>query len=296
MKPLPSLSGIEAFDAVARHLSFSKSGHELGITQAAVSHRIRILEEELGIILFLRTSRSVQLTTPGRALNSATSAAFQQIRTGLSYMDAVAHPHRVTVSCSPSFAIRWLVPRLGDFKKFAPDLNLHISAEDKLVQPGVGTIDICIRFGSGNYQGVNVERLTQETVTPVCSPHYLEKVNLDKLEDLKNAMLLHDDALSNHPRYIGWKEWNIAHQLALPSDFGPHFSHSHMALDAATASQGVALARHTLVRQDLKQGLLITPFKEKIESQHSYWLISPKNVELSRAAKTFQEWLREALS
>lgn len=296
MDALPSLLGLLTFDAVARHLGFSKAGRELHITQGAVSHRIRALEEELGQALLVRSSRRVRLTEPGRALFRATEDAFSRLRRGVAEMRAASHPSRVTVSCSPSFAIRWLVPHLGDFREQFPDIDIHISAEDELVEPGTSAIDVCIRFGPGAYNHVNAERLTRETVVAVCSPLYAKSVGLEVPSDLHRCMLLHDDVLAGHAAHVGWREWCEAAGLAdLDADQGMHFSHSHLALDAAAAGQGIALARRSLVRQDLHFGRLVIPFDVEVDSLLTYWLMTPRGLDLSTAVRCFRSWLQSTL-
>ena len=296
MQRLPSLAGLIAFDAVARHLNFSKAGRDLHITQGAVSHRIRALEEELGVTLLIRTSRRVQLTLSGQILLRATGEAFGRLRAGLVEMESVGNPRRVTVSCSPSFAIRWLVPHLGALRSHHPDVELHISAEDDLVEPGFGGIDACIRFGAGGYRGVDAEQLTLERVTPVCSPFYAERVGLKTPSDLSGCLLLHDDVLLEHDAHVGWREWaEHAGLTELEADRGLRFSHAHMALDAAVAGQGIALARRSLVRRDFELKRLIAPFEVELASGLTYWLIKPKNAVLSRSTMAFCEWLRLTL-
>lgn len=297
MRPLPSIRGLAAFDAVARHLSFSRAGRELSVTQGAISHRIRGLEEELDTRLLTRTSRHVGLTEPGRVLFRATQEAFARLRAGLDEMDRARNPRRVTVSCSPSFAIRWLVPNLGDLSRAEPDIDVHVSAEDTLVEPRAGVIDACIRFGPGGYDGVEAERLREERVTPVASPLYLERHAVRRPEDLSRCRLLHDEVLASHADHVGWREWLERAGLdGLEEDEGMHFSHSHLALMAATSGQGVALARRSLVERELEDGHLVAPFSLELPSALTYWLITPKGTPPSPSMARFRAWLFAALS
>lgn len=294
MQSLPSPVGLLTFNVVASHLNFSRAGRDLHITQAAVSHRIRALEEEIGVKLFRRTSRRVELTPAGSALFKASRPAFEALRQGVGDAEAVGHPQRVTVSCSPSFAIRWLMPRLGALRHAVPGIEVHISAEDELVDPG-GAIDVCIRFGAGGYRGVRVEQLTRETVTVVCTPLYLQTMKLRAPRDLSRCVLLHDDVLVHHALHVGWKEWLAAAEIPQRlAASGLHFSHSHLALDAASAGQGVALGRTSLVRSAIEDGRLVAPFDVALESALTYWLVSSKVRSGSSAVVAFQDWLREA--
>ncbi len=297
MKRIPNLRGLLTFDAVARHQSFSRAGRELQITQGAVSHRIRTLEDEIGLTLLTRSSRRVRLTEPGRALFRATEEAFGRLREGMTEMRTVSHSRRVTVSCSPSFAIRWLVPHLAELRAEIPDIELHISADDELIEPGTSAIDVCIRFGGGVYDGVDSEQLTWEAVEPVCSPYYAERLKLRKLEDIRRCELLHDDVLVGHVAHVGWSDWAEAAKLKdVDVEQGLRFSHSHMALDAAMAGQGLALARRSLVRQDLALGRLLCPFDFELPSHLTYWLITPSGSPLSPSTSAFRDWLRKTLS
>lgn len=297
MRPLPSLSGLATFEVVARRLSFSAAGRELHVTQGAVSHRIRALEEELGVRLFERAARRVELTREGAALRQATAEAFTRLRQGLDEVASMQADARLTVSCSPSFAIRWLVPHLGSLRELAPDLDVHIAAEDDLVTPGAGAIDVCIRFGPGGYPGLRAERLLAEAVTPVCSPSYAERLRLRRPADLRRCELLHDDVLFDHPAHVGWAEWLAHAGVTLPdATRGTRFSHAHLALDAAAAGHGVALGRRALTVAARGAGLLVTPFAPALRSRLTYWFVTPRAPRRAEAVRRFRAWLVEALA
>lgn len=296
-RPLPNLAGLVAFEVVARRLSFSAAGRELHVTQGAISHRIRTLEEELGVRLFERSARRVELTREGVALRQAATDAFARLRLGL---DEIANMHadsRLTVSCSPSFAIRWLVPHLGHIRQVAPELDVHIAAQDELVSPGSGAIDVCIRFGPGGYPGLRSERLLAEAVTPVCSPSYAERLRLRKPADLRRCDLLHDDVLLDHPTHVGWPEWFAHAGLEHPDPTrGTRFSHAHLALDAATAGHGVALGRRALTIAARRSGLLVTPFADALPSRLTYWFLTPHVPRRPDAVARLYAWIAQALA
>lgn len=297
MTPLPSLAGLVAFEVVARKLSFSAAGRELHLTQGAVSHRIRTLEEELGVRLFERSARRVELTREGEALRRATTEAFARLRLGLDEVASLQSDKRLTVSCSPSFAIRWLVPHLGSLRAVAPELDVHIAAQDELVSPGSGAIDVCIRFGPGGYSGLRTERLLAEAITPVCSPSYAERLRLRRPADLRRCDLLHDDVLLHHPDHVGWPEW-FAHAGVVHDEptRGTRFSHAHLALDAAAAGHGVALGRRALTVAARRAGLLVTPFASALPSRLTYWFLTPRVPQRPRAVQAFRDWLVHALA
>lgn len=296
-RPLPNLAALLAFDAVAQRQSFSAAGRELHLTQGAISHRIRLLEEELGVRLFVRSTRSVELTAEGVALRQATADAFARLRSGLAEVASLGADARLTVSCSPSFAIRWLVPHVRSLREVAPELDVHIAAQDELVSPGTGAIDVCIRFGPGGYSGLRAERLLAETVTPVCSPSYAERLQLREPADLRRCDLLHNDVLVDHPAHVGWAEWFVHAGVEHPHPTrGMRFSHAHLALDAATAGLGVALGRRALTAEARRSGLLVAPFTAALPSRLTYWLVTPRIPRRPEAVARFHEWIVGALA
>jgi len=286
-----SFAHLTTFDAVARALSFTRAARRLHITQGAVSQRIRALEGDLGVQLFERSTRAVRLTAAGEILHRATRDALDRVEAGLVEMNALGKESQVTVSCSPSFAIRWLVPHLGALRAAAPEVNLHIAADDRLIAPGPGSVDLCIRYGQGGYGG-RVRRICTEALRPVCNPLYLRHHPMRTPADLASAMLLHDDVLLDHPGHLGWQEWlSHAGVSGVDGSDGLHFSHSHLALDAAAAGQGIALGRTILVERDLQAGRLVMPFGDsKIDSTLTYWLITPSGGPTNPALESFCQW------
>lgn len=288
MPSLPSLAGLEAFEAVARHRSFTRAAAELHVTQSAVSHRVHALEAQLGAALFVRTGRRVELTDEGRALAEDATTAFVLLREGVARLERSKRGSSLTVSCSPSFAIRWLVPHLPSFRARNPELDVRIAADDRLVDPGRDGIDACIRYGAGRYEGVSHTRLSVERIAPVCSP----SLRVRRLSDLAKHVLLHDEVLREHPGRIGWHRWlEAAGARSVDPDRGPRFSHAHMALEAAIAGQGVALGRTTLVRRDIDEGRLVRPFPLELESGLAYWLLTPRGQGPAPAVRAFRAWL-----
>lgn len=296
-RPLPNLTGLVAFEVVARRLSFSAAGRELHLTQGAISHRIRTLEEELGVRLFERSARRVELTREGEALRQAATDAFARVRLGLEEVASLQADARLTVSCSPSFAIRWLLPHLGALREAAPEIDVHLAAQDELVNPGAGAIDVCIRFGPGGYAGLRAERLLDEAVTPVCSPSYAERLRLRKVADLRRCDLLHDDVLVGHPAHVGWTEWFAHVGLDHPEpERGTRFSHAHLALDAAAAGHGVALGRRALTVAARRSGLLVTPFAAALPSRLTYWFLTPRVPRRPEAVARLHDWIVKAVA
>jgi LysR family glycine cleavage system transcriptional activator len=294
MHELPPLDGLRTFHEVVRASSFTGAGRVLHVTQGAVSHRIRALEEQLGFRLFKRSARRVQLTSRGAILARATRDVFARLREAMREVEAYEERRSLTVSCSPSFALRWLVPHLVEYRELAPS-GVRLVAEDRLVEPGFGGIDACIRYGPGNYPGVRTTRLTTEQVIAVASPLLLQRQPLDAIEHLTEHTLLHDEVLSEHPGFVGWARWLREAGSPLDAGGGLRFSHAHMALDAAVAGHGVALARRTLVERDLQQGRLVSPLAHSVRSGLAYWLLTPEGPQTG-AVRRFGDWIVEALA
>lgn len=294
---IPSLDALRVFQAAARQRSFSAAARQLHVTQGAVSHRIRALEDALQTPLFLRTRRRVELTEAGRRLQRAVDEAFASLEIGLSELQAGEAKAPLMVSCSPSFAIRWLVPHLPLLHAAAPELDVRISAADRLEQPGQHNIDVCIRYGPGGAKGVDELRLSVELVTPVCSPQLLVGgPPLATPDDLAHHVLLHDDMLRGHPGRVGWERWlREAGASQVDPTRGVRFSHAHMAVEAALAGQGVALARGILVARDVSEGRLLTPFACAVESGLAYWVLTASAGRVRPQVALFRQWLLDAV-
>lgn len=288
---LPSLSALRAFEAAARHLSFTRAAEELFVTQAAISHQVRALEEEVGCALFIRLPRRVALSEEGRILAEAATEAFSRVSAGMEALSRAGTSGVVSVSVSPSMAVRWLVPRLDDFRDKHEDIDVRISANDRLIDPVREGVDLCIRYGTGRYPGLETTLLMTDEVFPVCSPSLMEK-GLKAPDDLKNQVLLHDDMMKHDAARPDWPKWLEAAGVdGVDSRDGLHFSHASMALDSALAGQGVALGRSTLVNDDISAGRLVRPFDTHFLSGFSYYIAVPKGAVLGPRIQAFRDWL-----
>ncbi len=292
----PSLDALAAFEAVARHLRFTAAAQELHVTQSAVSHRVKALEAALGVTLLWRSTREVTLTDDGAILAAAVTRGLAAIDEALAALEQRRRGPTVVVSCSPSFAIRWLVRRLPRFRASAPEVAVRIDAADRLEAPGRHGIDLCIRYGAGRYPGHEVTRLTHEEVFPVASPALLALRPLRKEVDLRQHVLLHHDVMGAHPSNIGWSEWLSSRARGVDADKGPRFSHAHMALEAALAGLGVALGRTTLVADDLAEGRLVAPLRRRVPSELRYSLLASARSATRPDVIAFRRWLVGALS
>lgn len=292
---LNNLEDLATFCEVAKKRSFSGAAQILHVSPSAVSHRIADLEEELGVRLFSRTTRSVRLTSEGSALFDKVDAGLESIRAGIAELHRPTATPSVTVSCSPSFAIRWLLPKMAEFRSQHEDIEVHVAADDRMADPRREDIDVCIRYGAGKYPGLKVKRLGIERVFPVCNPDFKKRHRLSKSAQLCRLPLIHHDVLRDHPGRVDWPRWLAqAGVAATTAERGVHFSHAHLALTAALAGEGVALGRSSLVEDDLTRGRLVAPFGPRVRSGLAYWLVQP--MEQPRAeVEAFTSWLAKKM-
>lgn len=289
---LPPLTTLSAFDAAARHLSFSRAAGELHVTHGAVSHAIRHLEEDLGIKLFERRTRGVQLTPAGALYAVEIAAALDRIGAATITATAPRSAGVLTVSTSDGFAGRWLVPRLNRFHREHRDIDVRLSTSGALVDFVRDGIDLAIRYGEGGYQGVVSELLSEEEVSPVCSPELLRgKHPLRKPEDLRHHRLIHDNFR------IGWTTWLASAGVdGVDSERGVRFDSAAYAVEAAVQGEGVLLGRSALVSADLAAGRLVRPFELALSSRWRYYVVYPEGALRQRKVKAFRDWLFEEMA
>lgn len=284
---LPPLNALRAFEAAARHLSFTLAADELHVTQAAVSHQIKGLEEWLEIPLFHRRNRSLALTEAGASYLPRLSAALDTIAEATERLTRVSSPRTLTVSCLPSFASKWLLPRLTRFQASHPNLDVLLETTPNVTDFTRQEVDIAIRMGSGRWPGVKVELLMTEVLFPVCSPALLTGPKpLREPADLAHHTLIHDDFA------IGWENWSHAAGLS-GIDFrrGPRFTDSALMVQAAIGGRGVCLARDALVRDDLAAGRLVRPFSTQVPGLEAYYVVAPSHHFDRPKVKAFRDWL-----
>jgi LysR family glycine cleavage system transcriptional activator len=289
---LPSLNGLQVFEAAARHLSFTRAAAELHVTQTAVSHQIRRLEEQLGIKLFVRRNRALALTREAEDYLPAIRAAFEDLHRATDRLLRQRGDEVLSVSTTISLAAKWLVPRLGAFQDSHPGIEVRISTSTRLVDLQREEIDLAIRYGRGGWPDVRADWLMAEDIFPVCSPALLTGAKpLRTPADLANHTLLHVTITRDE-----WQLWLTAAGAPpqVSNARGLIFDERLMALQAATDGLGVALGRRRIVEADLAAGRLVAPFGTVVVSPDAgYYLVTPQGAVEPRKVALFRTWLTE---
>src|SRR5438067_3427499 len=290
---MPSLDLLQGFEAAARHLSFTKAGEELFLTQSAVSRQIKELEEQLGVELFHRRHRALVLTEAGQRFYAAAAQVLTTMRTATSRLRAQTGKKTLSVTTTNSFAALWLIPRLAGFTRTHPDVEVKITAETRVQDLERDGLDIAIRHGPASLAGPDAIRLFGERVFPVCSPKLLKAHPLRQPADLKNHTLLqYDDPDARHP-WLHWKTWL---EVAGVPDLRPaatlSLSGFEQIIPAAIAGHGVALGRSPLVKDLLAEKKLVAPFKTAADPARAYFVIAATAAAGRAEVKDFIEWLK----
>ena len=291
---LPSLDLLAGFEAAARHLSFTKAGAELFITQSAVSRQIKELEDQLGVPLFHRRHRALQLTEAGQQFYAAAAQVLTTMRTATSRLRAHGGSRTLSVTTTASFAAMWLIPRLAGFRRTHEGVDVRITADTRVQDLERDGFDLAIRHGPASLAGPNAIRLFGERVFPVCSPKLLKKLPLREPADLrKHTLLQYDDPDGRHP-WLHWRSWL---EIAGIADLKPagtlSFSGYEQIIPAAVAGHGVALGRVPLIKDLLADKDLVAPFKSSADPARAYYAIVSKNAAGRPEVADFVEWLKE---
>ncbi|OFW47873.1 MAG: transcriptional regulator [Acidobacteria bacterium RIFCSPLOWO2_12_FULL_67_14b] len=284
---LPPLNALRAFESAARHLSFTRAAAELNVTQAAISHQVRALEARLGVTLFWRQNRTLRLTEAGQALAPAAGEAFQRIADAVARLGGSRSSGALTVSVLDSFAANWLVPRLKRFRARAPEVELHLTTSDHLVDFTRDDVDLAVRYGGGRWPGLAAERLMTEELFPVCSPALLEAgPPLERPDDLGRHTLLHDEMRED------WRMWLLAAGVRGGDPArGPSYTRSSLVIQAAISGEGVALGRSVLVADALAEGRLVRPFTVSLPAEYAYYVVVPPAALERPKVRAFRDWI-----
>ncbi|MDZ7786667.1 MAG: transcriptional regulator GcvA [Halofilum sp. (in: g-proteobacteria)] len=287
---MPTMSALRSFEAAAQLLSFKEAAAQLHRTPSAISHQVRGLEAELGTALFHRDRHGLRLTEAGRAYLEAVSDALDGLVDATARLRRARGASGVTLSLFPSLAVRWLIPRLNDFRARWPGVEIELVSSVRRADFEGGAIDAAIRFGPGDWPGLRCDPLMVEERFPVCSAAVAAgPPRLRTPADLAGAILLHNGA---HPGE--WIDWLAdAGAEGVPADRGPVFDASNEVLAAAVNGMGVALGRSPLVEPDLEAGRLVEPFAQRMRSPGRYWLVAPEATAERDALVALRAWLQE---
>lgn len=288
---LPSINGLQAFEAAARHLSFARAADELGLTPTAISHRIRNLEAELGVVLFRRGHRAVTLTEEGARIARDLSESFDCLKMSVAKLRQCGAAH-LTLLAPPSFASLWLLPRLPKFQERFPDIHLTLLPTD-VPDLERNDADAAITFGCASDQTLKTDCLFENRLVPVCSPNFARRHGaLDAPEAISNALLLHVMDGSVQPPLPGWQDWlRAASASQLGALDGVCFGACHLAIEAARLGHGLALGVSTLIADDIQSGALTAPFERSLPIPQTYALTYPPEHATRPALRSFRSWL-----
>ncbi len=288
---LPSINGLQAFEAAARHLSFARAADELGLTPTAISHRIRNLEAELGVVLFRRRHRSVTLTEEGARIARDLSESFDCLKMSVAKLRRCGAEH-LTLLAPPSFASLWLLQRLPKFQERFPDIHLTLLPTDA---PDLerNDVDAAVTFGCSTDQSLKTNCLFENRLVPVCSPAFLERYDvLGDSAAIADAPLLHVMDGSVQPPLPGWQDWLRAASVSqLGALDGIQFGACHLAIEAARLGHGLALAVSTLIADDVQSSALVAPFERSLPIPQTYALTYPPEHATRPALRSFRSWL-----
>ena len=294
MPSAPPLNALRAFESVARHASMTAAAHDLGVTPGAVSQQIALLEDRLGVTLFRRQYRGLELTEAGRVLLPHIRAAFRQINEAVQRVKALCGTRVLTLSAPPAFAASWLVPRLGRFQAHHPTIDLHLSTGRALVDFEASGVDAAIRHGLGHWRGLHADWIVSAALVPVCAPGMLPaRAPLQAPAELASMSLLHDGARQN------WPLWFQSHGVSPLPDAafsGPVFDDQLLLIRAAAAGQGVALITEALAQAEFAAGALIRVLDLTRPEGSAYWLVYPRSRAEQPAIAALRDWLREEAS
>jgi len=285
------LTALRAFEAAARLSSFTLAARELHVTPAAVSHQIRGLEKYLGVTLFRRTTRRLELTDQGRIAAELFREGFDKLARGVSQLRANEAGASLTLSVTTAFATRWLVPRLGRFARRCPGVDLKIKAGTQPVDFDQEDVDVAVRIGRGGIAGAAAIALFTESVAPLASPAFVRQHGLRRPADLARVPLLHDDSMRRVGRPTRWTEWLAAAKVRnVDTAHGMHFDDGHLVLQAAAGGRGVALGRLAYALDDLDARRLRMPFGPVLELDVQYYLLLPEARMSEPAITAVRDW------
>lgn len=288
----PPLIAARSFEAAARHASFQRAAQELHVTPTAISHQVKRLEDHLGTQLFVRRNRAVSLTPAGRALASRLGELFSALDDVLDPRSA-AETAPLRITAMPSLAAKWLAHRIAEYAPHA-GFPIELTDDDRVVAFDDGDFDLALRYGDGDYPGVVVQPWMRADVVAVCSPALQPAAAFRAPSDVLQHTLIHDSTIHLPGKPPGWVEWLAQERIALPAGQPSlRYSSVFLALEAARAGKGFALAPEPLVRDDLRQGHLVAPFERRLANPYAFWIVHPPHLKQDSRVQAFTRWLIE---
>lgn len=292
-RSIPPLNPLRAFEVAARHLSFTRAAEELFVTPSAVSHQVKTLEENLGVQLFIRDAKALVLTPAGTAYLPAVQLAFKQLADATHRLHSKDRP-ALKVNMPPTFAVKWLIPRMDRFMQAHPEIDLKVSTSNNRIDFERDDFDLAIRYGRGDYPGLYSRLCLPVEVIPVCSPKLLQgDAPLNQPSDLQHHTLLHDDSTYTDVSNPDWAMWlEHAGVTNVDASRGPSFWPSHLVINAAISGLGVALVKKNWIEQDLAEGRLVRLFESiRLPVEFSYFIVFPRERLDDPRIRVFVDWI-----
>ena len=291
---LPPLTALRAFEAAARHMSFAKAAEELFVTPAALSYQIKQLEEFLGVAVFRRLNRAVELTEAGRALEPGVAVGFDSLRQAARAVAKLQADEPLTITAGPAFTAKWLAPRFFRFHECHPEIELRFVASLRTMDFQRDGVDAAIRFAADVGDDVYSEVLAEEWLTPVCTKEVAERIK--GKGNLVDETLLHDESILPFEPAPDWLAWARISGMEGDWTHGPRFSNADHAIDGALEGAGVVLGRVVLVERYLSNGRLIAPFRLAMRPRAKFYFVCPHGSETTGRVATLLQWMREEIS
>ena len=290
-QPLLPLNALRAFEAIARHMSFARAAAELHVTPAALSHQIRGLEEQVGLPLFTRRTRSIELTEAGRTLYPGLHAGFESVRGAVARLDRARAENILVISATVGLTAKWLMPRLWRFLHAHPEIDARVAATMKVVDFAADGVDVAIRMSNGRHPDLHVENLFEDAMLPVCSPRLVEQ-GLRSVADLARFPLIHHDIPMSMRAPPQWSDWlAMVGMHEIDATRGLRVNVADHALDAAVAGAGVSLSFKLIASDDVHSGRLVSPFGPELPLAIGYHFVCPKGHETRPKVRAFRDWL-----
>ena len=292
---LPPLPSLRAFEASVRLKSFTRAADELNVTPSAVTQHVRAIEKWVGAPLFRRTGRQIVPTEVAEAALPSLREGFERLIEGAQILKAPDRKGRViALSAPPSFVSKWLLPRLDRFRGLHPEIEVWVSADMRLIDFSAADVDLAVRYGSGDYEGLMAEKLLDESVLPVASPALLAEIGvLRSPRDLLKAPLLHDSSTEADPSCPSWRMWFRARGVDdLRSTEGPRYNSASLVIEEAVAGKGVGLAKRVIAERDLAAGRLIALLDDPTPLKFAYWMVWPRGRTLLPPVRAFMAWIK----